>query len=175
MYIIDLSVKTIYDMPCDEIKETITKLSAEVNYPIELDLLNSAVPASDKIIKTYEVCRERGELAYFWQFHYAVLTEISYILVQNPNLFFSKFTDEQLEAYGVRGHKVYDAIDELAQYDEEMEMLRVIRDKHRITSSMDEWKNIYQSRDLQIQTRIDKRDCYIARRNDLLQSTIHAK
>jgi len=169
MYCADISVRKIYDMPIEETKEAIAKLAAEVNHPTDVDLLTDNTEISEKLRREYEVCKERGDLAYFWQFQYAFLTEISYILVQNPDLFFSKFTDEQLEAYGLRGHKVYDAIDEMAQYDEEMEMLREMRDRHRITSSMNEWKVIYQSRESQIQTRIAKRDCYIARRNDLLQ------
>jgi len=169
IYSIELGVRKIYDMPQEETKEAIAKLAIEVNHPIDVDLLTSDTPTSEKIKREYEICKERGDLAYFWQFQVAALTEFSYLLVKNPELFFSKITDEQLIGYGEKSPGIYGALNKLAEYDEEIAELRDFLNKYSITTSTSEWENIYQSREIHIQKRIENKDLNIARRNALLQ------
>jgi len=169
IFCMELGVRKIYDMPQEETKEVIAKLAVEVNHPIEDDLLTNDSPTSEKIKKEYDICKERGDLAYFWQFQVAILTEISYLLVQNPELFFSKITDEQLRGYGEKSPGIYGALNKLAEYDEEMAELRDFLNGLSITTSTSEWENICQSRELHIQKRLEHKDMFIARRNALLQ------
>jgi len=65
-------------------------------------LLILKMPLSEKIKKEYEACRERGDLAYFWQFQYAIMIETGYIIAHNPELFFSKITEEQWQAFVIK-------------------------------------------------------------------------
>jgi len=163
IYSIELLVRKIYDMPQEETKEVIAKLAVEVNHPTDVDFFMSDIPTSEKFKREYEICKERGDVAYFWQFQYALLVETGYLLVQNPELFFSKISEEQLFEYGNIAQVIYDAIDELSEYDEEMAELRAFKDKLSFTTSRSEWKNICQSREVHIQKRLEHKDMFIAR------------
>jgi len=170
IYFVELSVRMLYEMPCDEVKEVIARLAAEVNHPIEGESLMSNAPASDKIKREYEICKERGELAYFWQFKDALIVEIDYIMSQNPELFFNNITEEQWQAFHSGRLIRRKAIVELAKYDEEMAIVLNQSDKNKITVSSDEeLKRILQSKDSVKQFRIATKDKYTARRNALLQ------
>lgn len=169
IYAIELLVRKIYDMPQEEANTTIAKLAVEVDHPTDIDFFMSDTPTSEKLRREYEICKERGDLNYFWQFQSAIITEISYLLVQNPKLFFSKITDEQLKAYGTRGGEIYAAVYKLAEFDEEMAELKDLLCRNSITPSLSEWDNIYQSREIHIQKRLEHKDLFIARRNALLQ------
>jgi len=168
IYSVDNSVRKIFGLPCEEVKEVITKLAAEVNHPIDMDLFMSDFPTSEIVKREYEICKERGDLAYFWQFQFAIIAETSYVIVNNPELFFSRITEEQWQAYRSRTEAIVKAVSELAQYDEEMAALEDFRIKSRITSK-EEWEKSNVSLESAIQFRISNRDKYIARRNALLQ------
>jgi len=169
IYSIELGVRKIYDMPQEETKAVIAKLAVDVNHPTDMDFLTSDTAMSEKIKREYEICKERGDLAYFWRFQVAVLTEFSYLLVQNPKLFFNKITDEQLNEYGKKTPAIYGALDKLAEYDEEMAELSDFLYRYSMISKLSEWDNIYQSKEIHIQKRIEHKEMFIARRNALLQ------
>jgi len=92
IYSVELGIRKMYDMPTEEIKEVLLKLAADVNHPIDVDFLISNATSSEKLKKEYEVCKERGDIAYFWQFEEAVITEIEYVIAQNPELFINKIS-----------------------------------------------------------------------------------
>jgi len=169
IYLAELGIRKLYDMPQEETKEVIAKLALDVNHPIDDDLLTSDTPTSEKMKKEYEICKERGDVAYFWQFQVAALTEISYLLAQNPELFFSKITDEQWQSWAVLKQTRRAALEELAKYDEEMAQVWELRKKNRITASDEENNSIDQSIDVAKQYYIANKDKYIAKRNALLQ------
>lgn len=169
-YIADLQVRKIYDMPMEEAKAVIAKLAAELNHAVDTNtLFDLNVPSSEKIKANYEKCRENGDLTPFWQFQNAMLVEVSYIITQNPELFFSKITDEQWENFKKKIHIKSYALGTLAQYDEEMAQILDFVIKYVPFSSEGESKAINSSRESAKKYRIENKDKFVARRNALLQ------
>jgi len=170
IYLADMMVRIIYDLPKEEAKEVIAQLAIELNHPIEADFItDSKIPASEKIKREYEECRKCGDLVYFWQLQHAVNTEIAYILAQNPELFFSKITEEQWKAFVKRTTAKTKALRELAKYDEEMAAVFEVFNQTRSFSSDEEYERTNSSIESAKQFRIANKDKYIARRNALLQ------
>jgi len=169
IYLAELGIRKLYDMPQEETKEVIAKLAIDVNHPIDNDFLTSDIATSEKMKKEYEICKERGDVAYFWQFQVAALTEICYLLVQNPELFFSKITDEQWQSWSALKQTRRAALEELAKYDEEMAQVWEFRKKNRITASDEENNSIDQSIEFAKHFYSANKDKYIAKRNALLQ------
>jgi len=157
-------------MPLEETKEVIAKLAVEINYPIDVNVsLNFEMPASEKIKKEYGAFKERGELAYFWQFQNALIIETAYIIAQNPELFFSKITEEQWQSFIKRANEKNKAIGELAKYDEEMAAILEIFNQTKAIASKEEKVMLDSSFELTKQFTIANKDRYIAKRNALLQ------
>jgi len=170
IYSIDLTIRTLYDMPLEETKEVMAKLTAEINHPVDVNVASDfELPISEKIKKEYEACKERGELAFFWQFQNAVCIELGYLIVQNPELFFSKITEEQWLAYDMRVNEKNKAMRELAKYDEEMTAVLEIFNQTRVFSSDEEKASVGTSMESTKQFLIDNKDKFIAQRNALLQ------
>jgi len=167
IYAMEMGVREIYGMPTEEANAAIVKLAAEINHPIDFDYLTSDVPVSDKIRREYEICKERGDITYFWKFQYAIVTEMSYLLIMNPDLFSNKITDEKMKAYDQRVNALHLAIEELAQYDEEMASIFECSNKLYSNLSPEEVES-YNS-EAAIQWRFAHKDIYISRRNALLQ------
>jgi len=134
IYGVDLLIRSLYDMPLDEAKGAMAKLAAELNHPIDFSKVND-MTRKERIKKEYEICKGRGDLAYFWQFQYAVAVEIIYVLSHNADLFFSKITEEQWQSFYCKLETNFSAICSLAQHDEEMSALNDFMDKVRVTSS----------------------------------------
>jgi len=169
IFVSEQGIRKIYDMPLEETKEVIVKLAAEVNHPSDVDFLTSDVATSEKMKKEYEICKERGELSYFWQFQHAIVVETSYIMTQNPELFFSKITEEQWQAYNKKTNAHNKAIRELAKYDREMADVLELFNQTRVFSSDEEKTVVNTSIESAKQFRITNKDKFIAHRNALLQ------
>jgi len=171
IYFTDLTVRIIYDMPLDKTKEVIAKLAAEINHPIDNDYLTDFdILPSEKVKKEYEECRERGDLAYFWQFQNAIVIEVNYLLAQNPELFFSKIADDQWQSYIEKIHDKTLAMRALAQHDEDMSgILQQISDNGNIAYTNGEFKNATGTISSAIEFYKNNKDKFIARRNALLQ------
>jgi len=169
MYIVDKGVRMLFDMPLDETNDAIAKLVTEINHPIDLEFLTSDATVAEEIKREYDVCKERGDLAYFWQFHYAFMTEVSYIIAQDPNLFFSKITDEQSQVLHSRFSTLLIEVEELAKYDEEMSQLLEFRKKYKMFPSNEDGDSIMQNTETAKQYFIANKDKFIACRNALLQ------
>jgi len=166
IFLTDVSVRKIYDMPLDETKEVIAKLAIELNHPFipDYEMLESEI-----IKKEYETCRERGDLAYFWQFQNAIVAEVGYVIAQNPELFFRKITEEQNQAFVKRTIEKNMAMRELAKYDEEMAGVLEIYNNTKLVSSDEEKAIVYDSIESSKQYFIANKDKFIAKRNALLQ------
>ncbi len=169
IYLTDITLRIIYDMPLEETKETIAQLALELNHPMDVDFITDyKIPESEKIKREYEECKKRGDLVYFWQLQHAVNTEIAYILAHNPELFFSKITEEQWKAFRKRTTEKTKALRELAKYDEEMAGVLEHCDRTKLLPS-EEYERANSSLESAKQFRIANKDKYIARRNALLQ------
>jgi len=170
IFLTDLTVRKIYDMPLDETKEVIAKLAVEINHPIDINVSSDfEIPISEKIKKEYEACKERGDLDYFWQFQYATIAEVSYVLSQNPELFFSKITEDQMDGFQKRWVKILGALIELAQYDETMSDIYSKFQSTRVSKSVEDAKIIFASMDAIKDTYSSNKDKFTNMRNALLQ------
>lgn len=169
IYSIELGVRKIYDMPQEETKEAITKLAVEVNHPIDVDLLMGDASTAEKIKREYEICKEHGDLAYFWQFQYAIVSEMSYVVSNDPEIFFSKITEEQWQKFISRFWAIVNTVEKLAIYDDEMSQLWKFRNKYNTQSSSEQTKRVNRTKESAKQFRIANKDKYIARSNALLQ------
>jgi len=169
IYLTDWTVLELYEMPVEDTKNAMYKLAADINFPVDIDFVTSNEPTSEKIKRIYEACKNSGDLVLFWQFEYVLVREISYVLSCNPDLYLSKITEEQWQAFNARKKARRDAVNELAKYDEEMAKLVEIRRESKIAAS-DEEKN---AKNQSIQTAKEffktHKDKYVARRNAFLQ------
>jgi len=168
IYCVELFIRYMYDMPVDEAKEAIAKLAAELNHPIDFSKVKD-MTRTERIKKEYEACKERGDLAYFWQFHYAIVFEMSYLVAQNSELFYSKISNEQWQAFNARFGMMAKIVEELSKYDEEMSQLWEFRNKYKPYASDEEISSSNQNIESAKQFHIANKDKYIARRNALLQ------
>jgi len=169
IYLAELNIRKIYDMPLDETKEVIANLATEVNHPIDADILSGDTKTSEKLKREYEVCKERGDLAYFWQYFNAIHYEYSYIIAQNPKMYLGKISDDQWKAFSEVKKTRSNAVRELAKYDDEMAGLKKFIDSNIVFSSKEEAEMVSNSREEAIQYYIENKEKYITRRNDLLQ------
>jgi len=168
-YIVDLGVRMLYDMPTEEAKGAIAKLAMDVNYPVDIDNLQASDGLSNSIKIHYDKCKESGNLSLFWQFQEAFITEVGYIIAQNPELFYSKITEGQWKASIKRIDENTNAMYKLAKYDDEMATVLQIRDKTRVYSSDEERAKELATFESAKQSCIANQDKFIARRNALLQ------
>jgi len=168
IYCVELFIRYMYDMPVDEAKEAIAKLTAELNHPIDFSKVKD-MTRTERIKKEYEAYKESGNVAYFWQFHNAIVCEMSYLVAQNPELFYSKITDEQWQAFNDRFGMIVDIVEELSKYDEEMLQLWEFGSKYKPYASDEEIISSNQNIETAKQFHIANKDKYIARRNALLQ------
>ncbi len=167
-YITDLSVRTIYDMPLEETKEVIAQLALELNHQVDVNIYTDyEMPLSEKIRKEYEACKERGDVAYFWQFQNAILRETKYLLSKNADMFFNKISDAQVAEFDRRWDNFIDAVKVLSESDDEM---RLVLDNTYIPSNREEFDNMYySSKEAAKEMYKSNKFQFIERRNALLQ------
>jgi len=159
IYYIERGIKKIYGMPLEDTDQTVAKLAAELGHSVDIEYLRSDASVSEKLEREYEVCKENGNLADFWQFQYAIFVETTYLLAQNPELFLGRISDEQYQAFHKSAAKVSDVIVELAKYDEEMAALKSFIDRNNVLQTASGTK------EQRIRYFIDNKDNIIARRN----------
>jgi len=169
IYIADIGIYKAYDMPYDDVRDAALKLAADLNAPFDFENTTSNEPVSKKMKSRYDAFRERGELSFFWQLEYAIVFEIYYIIANNPDLFFSKMTEEEYQALIVAKRARLAAIEELAKYDDEMAQVWAFRNKDRVIATDEERDRKDQSIESAKQYIIANKDKYIAKRNALLQ------
>jgi len=169
IYEIEQAIRKIYDMPCEDVEDVIAKLIVETNCPLSNEDLLSDMPVTEKIKAYYNTCKERGDLALFWQYEEAIGTEISYLLVMNPELYFGKMTEEQWKNYYNTRHYCMAGIRCLAEYDEEIATLRDFVYQDWTIADIDEAARINSNIASAREYRVAHKDMYIAKRNALLQ------
>jgi len=169
IYVVDIAVCKVYEMPYEELQEAAVKLAADLNVPFDVQFSNGNAPLSEKIKATYKACKERGELSLFWQFENAGIYETNHIISQNPELFLSKITDEQWQAFYKARHARLDAIDKLAKYDNEMALLIEFRNNHKVDAPKEDKNRKNESIEFAKQFYSANKDKYAAKRNALLK------
>jgi len=168
IYLTEYEIRRSYDMPLDEIKEVIAKLAVELNFSFDFKSIKKDTPVSELIKEQYNNLKERGDLAYFWQFQFATLTESSYILA-NTDVIFNKMSANEERALDECWQVLHKSIEELAQYDEEMSMVNDCWKKTVIEQSEEDKAVKFANLESVKQTLTDNKDILIARRNALLQ------
>jgi len=165
IYTVDYSIRLLYDMPIDDTKEAIARLALDVTNSLNVEDFLGKAPFSEKLKQLYQQCRDNGENTFFWQFQNAILIEISYFVANEPEIVFSRITEDQYVSYRKRIQTLIDAITTLASYDEEMASIVELREKYCILD-----KN---NNDVSLETARnnfeESKELYIARRNALLQ------
>lgn len=168
IYVLEKDIKKLFGMPLEDSKQTIAKLAAELNLMDDIEYLNSDAPLSEKLEKEYQVCKERGDLSYFWQFQYALFVETNYILAQNPELFLRRISDEQYQAFHESAVNRIDVIKELAKYDDEMALLKTFIDQDNAWQANIDYPSTLGTKEQRIKYFFYNKDKIIARRNLLI-------
>ena len=129
--LMEYTIRNAYEMPVEEAKDAIARLTVDLNHPIAIEERDS-MSVSEKIAESYRRCKESGELPYFWQFEFAVQNEFRYLISQNPDLFFNNITDEQIRTVSKRFLSCREAVRTLAEYDPE---IKIVVDTYSKTST----------------------------------------
>jgi len=167
-YTVECGVRESYDMPLEEVKEAMTKLSAEVNFAIDMDHLKSNVSESEKIGRIYESCKENDDLTSFWQFQCALIFHTDYIIASNPDLYIPKISEEGLKQFNLRLEYVNDAATALAPYDSDMaSLLKEIKEWDLLASESD-WDEAFATESTTAQFYIANKQAIVERRNRML-------
>ena len=123
----------------------------------------------EKVAETYRQYKERGDLASFWQFSFAFVNEMAYLVSQNPYPFFRNLTEEQFAIFNSRFMSCYAAVKELAKYDTEVAAASKAFDENRITDNHEEAVETFSSLATAKQALVDSKDIIAARRANLLK------
>lgn len=118
-------VRVAFDMPVDEVDDAIARLALDVNHPFNVDDVKGK-SITERIKNDYEVCKERGELCYFWQFAFAAENACFYLVAHDPELFLGSITEEQYASFKARSQSVLKAVFTLAEYDEELAAIKAV-------------------------------------------------
>ncbi len=166
--IVERPIRIAYGMPTEETDEVMARFIAEINTFFSLDEEKDLTP-SEKIKKAYEINKERGELASFWQFNFVGTNELAYLISQNPDIFFRNITEEQFAAYDIRFVSCYRAVKEIAKYDEQVAEVLKIFEENRSVDTYEESVKAFGSLAAAKQTFIDTKDVIAARRAEMLK------
>ncbi len=116
---VDKKVAELYEMPAiEDFDKAITKLASEINDPSfkVLDTPNTIYETTQAL---YNAMEENGRINFFWQIVSTSLVEQLYILSQNTDKFIGAFDDDAAANITFRIVLLTDAVERLAQYDEE--------------------------------------------------------
>ena len=167
--IADRTVMKAYEMPVEETTEAIGRLMAEVGAPISVEDPEKKT-TSEKISSQYEKCKESGDLPLFWQFHYAMANEFSYIISQNPDLFFRNISDEQRNFLRNQFRTCKEVVKTLAEYDPEVKMAWDTYSKFSANYPDENARHeAYKSAEAAKETFISRKESIAARRAEMLK------
>jgi len=169
IYIMENGIRSIYDMPKEEFNEVIAKLCLEVSSFDFSECFQNKTKYSEIAKDAYQKAKENNELGFFWELHLAMLEEASYILANNIDLFFSKISEDQWKSFSDEYGTIYHAIEELAQYDDEMAEVLDNYQQTMIFDSEEDTLAAYKNIETSKKTFSDNKDKYIAKRNSMLQ------
>lgn len=120
---VDERVAALYEMPTENYEKAIAKLLAGMD-DSSFDVLKEDEGSIYEISQdVYDAMEKNGRINYFWQLASAALVEQLYVLSQNTNKFLSVFDDQAATNVTFRLIVVLDAVERLAQYDPEIQLL----------------------------------------------------
>lgn len=167
--LVETQVRKAYDLPTDKSSEAIIKLSTELNTPIDLeDAMNFDIPASEKARTIYQTCKERGDLSYFWRFNFALVTEMEYIIANNPDIFFKNVSEENLAFYAERNKSLSAGIRQLAKYDSEMNQLNEFIMSNMVAHNLAVDNQMFRNKEMARQSFKDYKEYFCDIRNNLI-------
>ena len=166
--LIERTIREAYGMPVDETEDVIAHLVVDLNFPISFDNMDK-MSISERAAETYKQYKERNDLASFWQFQFALVSESAYLVSRNPDIFFRNITEEQFAIYNNRVFSCNSAVRELAKYDEEVAAAFKVFEENRYVGTREEAMELYSSLTSAKQTIIDSKDLIAARRAALLK------
>lgn len=96
----DYGIRTLYEMPTDDYKHVINQLGDVAEYTVKEYLTKRKEFVLSDIFREHYLQYKAGfGVAVFWMIQSAILNETAYIIANNPELFASKISEEQADAF----------------------------------------------------------------------------
>lgn len=165
--VIERPIRQAYEMPIEATDEAIVSLIVGLNHPISFE--DRDLTPAEKVKKTYEACKERGDVQYFWEFTMAVENELVYLIANNADKVYGAISEEQRSAAHSRYMAVVEAIKELAEYDEGIAAALQNWEASIPVEKEEDLDAAFSSVESAKQTIVNGKDNLIARRNNMLK------
>lgn len=147
-----------------ESDKVIGKLLADLNNPFDFDDVQN-MSIGEKIQKNFQICKERGETQYVWNFALAAQNELMFIISRNPQAFLNNISEAEYQKMYRRYADCLKAAAALAPYDQDIaQTLKICMDKDyyiddALFHTLDDAKVAF----------VSQKATFEARRNALLQ------
>jgi len=128
---VERMVRLEYGMPLTETEAAISKLAIDLNHPVNADELKNLSP-HEVAKREYEICKERGDLSYFWMFNNGIYNELLYLMSQDPAVYLRDVTEEEWAAFQKVSSDRYQAISTLAQHDKDFARIQAVIDNYSL-------------------------------------------
>lgn len=151
-------------VPTQDYDKVIGKLLSELNNPFDFsDVQNMSI--AEKIQKNFQVCKERGETQYVWNFALAAQNELMFIISRNPSAFLDNITEEDYQKVYRRYDNCIKAAVALAPYDKEIaKALEICKDEENFIDD-----SLFHTLADAKKSFVTKKATFEARRNNLLK------
>lgn len=127
--LVDRPIMENLGIPTQEHDKVIGRLLSELNNPFNFDDVQN-MSIAEKIQKNFEICKERGETQYVWNFALAAQNELMFIISRNPKAFLDNITEEDYQKVYKRYYNCVQAAVALAPYDKEIaQALEICKDE----------------------------------------------
>ncbi len=138
IYMSDMAVAQMYDMPTDGYKQTITKLLADINSPVLTASFKDGESVNiDAALKDlYDECMKNSTMNLFWDIVVSSMVEQLYIVTQNTDKFITCFDDKSAADVTYRFVLVHNGITSLIPYHPEMKNLETILKPLEVINAM---------------------------------------
>lgn len=167
--LVERPLRLAYSLPTKDTDAEIMRLCAELNHPLDLED-EKDMPLPERIRRNYEICRENGDLDYFWQFCFACQNTTLYLISNNPEPFFRVVSEEQRMAYRQRMDACVDAACALAPYDEDIaRAVEICRNNDTLFANKKEADNLFRNPKASKLLFTAKRAIFADRRQELLK------
>ncbi len=165
----DRTLMEAYEMPLEEVNDAIARLVAEVGAPITVEGRDN-MTVSEKLDAAYKKCKESGDLAFFWQFNFAMMNEFSYLVCQAPDIYYRNISEEQSQAFHKRIVAIRGVLKTLAEYDPEVKLAWETYLKFNTNYPDDKVKEeAYKSVEAAKEAQIARKESVAARRAEMLK------
>lgn len=139
-------IREAYNMPLGPVDKAISKLYVEVGHPV-VDIDGEEITMSERIERTYKICKENDEVCYFWLFDTAVQQSLLYLISFNSDTFFDNITPEQYSAFNTRISATIRAAEALAPYDKDVASAYAFHENAHKFSSNEEAESVLASKE----------------------------